>query len=249
MSDKSISHRFGLVPENVLKAPPEFWERELFLDLHGVLLPTWLPKFLKFYNDATGSNVSMACADQYFMQYRFGVGLRPATWDDMFLEFVNLVEGGYGSLEPDPVVLKALHRIVKETGVNIKVCTWTPGHHEISGAHDKAYGTGAAQGTTIELLRKMGAPVDLRDIEFCSTGAKMYKMQQNHVPLIIEDCAHTAVQVASSGLACLLIPHPYNHVTFPGITRLKSTAQLAKTVIEFFSKLEEAGVLAPRLAG
>lgn len=242
-----LSGRYPLVPENVLNAPPEFWERELFLDLHGVLLPGWLQAFLKFYNDAMSTDIDIKDGLLYFRQYSFEKGMRPGVWNDLFLEFANLVKGGYGDLEPDPVVLKALHKIAK-AGINVKVCSWTPGANEISQSHDKHYGTGAAQKATLELLERIGAPVDLREVEFCSTSHKMARMQDQHVPLIIEDCAHTAVHCASAGLGAILIPHPYNLVTFPGVTRLKSSRQLATTVISFYKQLEDAGLLAPKLA-
>lgn len=247
MTNKRLfsADRYPLVPENLLKHEQGFWEPEIYCDLHGVVL-NWNTAFLKFASEVLGRQINPADVRFYHGQFQAGIGITPAEWDELFLQFVRLGEGGYGYLEPYPEVIKALHKI-HDAGIRIKVATWTPSASELSHSSHRAFGTGTAQGTTLKLLQKLGVPVDTREVEFLRPGEKPFKMQEDHVPLILEDCPYTAVQVASVGLACILLPERYNEdLWVPGVTRLAKRSLLAPKVLEFFDKLETAGVLAPR---
>jgi hypothetical protein len=243
MSNKTFSaERYPLVPVNLLRHDKGFWEPELYCDLHGVVLK-WKEKFLKFASETLQRPINPDDVTFYYPQFQAGLGISPAEFDELFAQFAGLGEGGYGDLDAYDGIVDALKQI-HEAGIRIKVATWTPGASEISFAHSKAFGSGAAQGTTKRLIERLGIPTDVRELEFMSPGAKHFKMQEDHVPLILEDCPFTASAVAAAGLGCILLPERYNEdIWIPGVTRLDNRSDLASTVIRFFTTLREAGVI------
>lgn len=98
---------------------------------------------------------------------------------------------------------------------------------------------------TRDLIVKLGLPVDVeRDLRFMKPERKKWEMAEEHIPLIVEDNPETAVAVASAAHAVILVPEAYNKsLSFNNVLRLNDRGELAPAVINFYKKLDEAGVL------
>ena len=72
---------------------------------------------------------------------------------------------------------------------------------------------------------------------------ELLKKEGSRIPVIVEDKAATAVDVAESALGAILIPHPYNDVKFPNVLRLENSNQLADAVISLFEAIDDNGAL------
>ncbi len=109
--------------------------------------------------------------------------------------------------------------------------------------HAQGYGTGIAQHVTKQLVARLGLNPDT-DVRFVSPGNKKYVLADEHIPLIVEDSAETAVGVGQMAHAAILVPETYNRgIKAPNVLRLTSRDQLAPTVIDFFEKLDATGLI------
>lgn len=230
-------------PQSVLAPGNDFlWSKEVVFDLHNTLV-NWTERFAEYCNLHFGHSIDASKQRFYHMQFDPSNGLTDAEFLAAFIAFARRAEGGYGDLQPYDNVVEDIAKI-KAAGIGVKIWTWTPGASETridNGAG--AYETGIAQSVTKTLVAKLGIDPD-RDLRFMKPGEKKYKMFAEHIPLIVEDSAETAVGVASGAHAAILVPEPYNEgVACPNLIRLDHRGQIAPTVIEFFKKLEAAGVL------
>lgn len=128
--------------------------------------------------------------------------------------------------------------------IKIRIWSWTPAAADIKPDGAGAYNTGIAQLVTKQLIRKLGLPIDVdRDVDFMKPGHKKWEMVEQHVPLCVEDNPTTASDINDAALAVILVPENYN-VGFQcrNVRRLTDRNELAATVIDFFEKLDAAGV-------
>ncbi len=219
------------------------WSREVVFDFHEVCVK-WIARFCDFVNTLYGYNIKPDQLGFYNMQFDPSIPLTPEQFDQAFASFARLSVGGYGDLEAHEGIKEAIEQIQK-AGIRVLIWTWTPGAAEIKFDGTGAYQTGIAQRVTKDLIRKLGLPVDVdRDVRFMQPGRKKWEMAEEHIPLIVEDNPETAVAVASAAHAAILVPEHYNDsLEFRNVLRLSDRRELAPTVIDFFKKLDEAGVL------
>ena len=236
--------RYPLVPENVLAHGQNFWRREVIVDFHGVVVD-WTTKFCRFASKTLNRpGITPEKVQYYYPGYGADMPMSPSEFEELFSHFARLAKGGYGDLEAYPGIVRALKQI-RKAGIDLQIWTWTPGPSETSFYHSTAFGSGVSQGVTKTLIRTLGLPVDERKVKFLSPGQKLFKMAEDHIPLIIEDNPMTAITAGVAfGHACIMMPQPFNEgVMCPGVTRLSKHSQLAPVVIRFFDQLEKAGVL------
>jgi len=231
-------------PRSVLTpSDPDFrWERTVVLDLHNTLVD-WLGAFAQFCNLHFGHNIDPKKTTFYHMQMDPDNALSGKEFLDAFIAFARRAEGGYAALQPYPSSVKAI-KDIKAAGINVEVWTWVPGAAEMRiDNHAQGYGTGIAQRVTKELIAKLGLNPDV-DVRFITPGQKKFEMVAEHIPLIVEDSPETAVGVGQMAHAALLVPESYNRgIKAPNVLRLNDREQLAPTVIEFYKKLDAAGLL------
>ena len=244
----NTANKRSLVPANLVHQAKGFWERRVVCDLHGVIAE-WRKPFCSFASRTLGREIDPNATSLYNFCYDRRTGISPVQMNELFTQFARLGTGGYGELQPDLKVIEGL-KAIAASGVDVQIITWTPGASEISLAHNEAYGAGTpAQGATLELIKRFvseyGLPVDPREVLFMSPGSKQWHMAEEQIPVIIEDCAKTAIGVANEvGGVGILIPHEYNKgISCPGVTRLRNRSELAPTVLQVFKTLDEAGVL------
>ena len=231
-------------PESVLNpGPTHQWARTVVFDLHEVVVK-WFDQFAKYVNLTYGLNVKEDDLTFYSAGFDPGINLSPDQFEKAFASFARLSQGGYGDLAPIQGIREAMQQ-VRDAGIRIEIWTWTPGALEIRPDTMTAYGSGIAQRVTMDLIRKLGLPIDPeRDVRFMSPEQKKWEMARRHIPLIVEDNPETAVGVALGiAHACILVPKRYNELTARNILRLSHISELAQAIIEFFAKLDEAGVL------
>lgn len=235
----------GWPPASVLSPKPNHkWTKEVVFDFHEVCV-RWLPRFCDFVNRTYGYNIKPEELSFYNMQFDPSCPLSPEEFNQAFVAFARLSEGGYGTLEPIPGIKETMEQI-KAAGIGIKIWTWTPGAAEQKFEGGSAYQSGIAQRVTKELIVKLGLPVDAdRDLRFMPPGMKKWEMAEDHIPLIVEDNPETALSVGLGiAHAAILVPEPYNEgFASRNVLRLSDRSELAPTVIDFFKKLEDAGVL------
>jgi hypothetical protein len=219
------------------------WSRTVVFDLHEVIVK-WVAQFINFANLTYGYNITPKGSSLYNLQFDPSVSITPEQFEEAFSAFARLSTGGYGDLEAHDGIVEAMQAI-KDAGINIEIWTWTPGAPETQLTGLKSYGTGVAQRVTIDLIKKLGIPVDVdRQVRFMGPDRKKWEMVEERVPLIIEDNPETAVGVGRGiGHAAILVPEPYNNIVSENVLRLTDRKQLAATVIDFFKKLDDAGVL------
>jgi hypothetical protein len=236
---------YPLVPKNLLAMPQDYWDRVVYIDLHGTLVD-WVGPFCLFAQAVLGRPLACQTSDLYFIGHDALSGISNAEFNQLFYQFVKRAPGGYGNLQPYPGVVAALQKL-RDAGLNIRIATWTPGPFELSPANQTVYGSGAAQAETIALIKRLGFPVEEDDIIFVSGRDKATEMTCKLVrsPLLIEDSPSTAASAARDyGLACFLIEQPYNKGIYcPGVTSFKSFAQATPKILELFETLNAAGVL------
>jgi len=231
-------------PESVLNPGPNHkWSREVVFDFHEVCVK-WLKRFCHFYNQLHGTTVRPEDIDFYNMQFNPKSGALPEPFDKSFVQFARLSVGGYGDLEPHDGIKEAMEKI-QAAGIKVRIWSWTPAAADIKPDLAGAYGTGIAQDTTKRLIRKLGLPVDVdRDVDFMAPGRKKWEMAEEHIPLIVEDNKTTASDVADAAHAVILVPEKYNEgFECRNVLRISDRSKLADTVIDFYKKLDEAGVL------
>lgn len=234
-------------PQTVLNPGPNHkWSREVVFDFHEVVVK-WLERFCEFVNQQYGFNPKLTPEQirYYRMQFDPNNPLTPEQFEEAFVAFCRLSRGGYGDLQPHDGIKEAMQQI-KDAGIKVNIWTWTPGAAEIKPTGHSGYQTGIAQRVTKELIRKLGLPVDVnRDVRFITPGQKSFEMAAEHIPLIVEDNPETAVSVGLGiAHAAILVPEPYNEgLVCRNVLRLSNRAQLAPTVISFYKKLDEAGLL------
>lgn len=219
------------------------WSREVVFDFHEVCVK-WLKRYCDFVNKSYGCKINPDEIDFYNMQFDPRTGLSPEQFEKAFVTFARLAVGGYGDLEAHEGVKEAMEQI-RAAGIKIRIWTWTPGAAEIKPDGAGAYHTGIAQDVTKRLIRKLGLPVDVdRDLDFMPPGRKKWEMAEQHIPLLVEDNKTTASDVSDAAHAVILVPEKYNEgFECRNVLRLTDRSQLAATVIDFYRKLEEAGVL------
>jgi len=241
------SSTFAWPPTSVVAPGPNFkWSRKVVFDFHEVIVK-WVEQFTNFINLTYGYNIKPSSSRFYNMQFDPELSLTPEQFEEAFQAFARLSEGGYGDLKAHAGIVKAMKDIISpETGLNleIEIWTWTPAAAETQFTGLKSYGTGIAQKVTLDLIARLGLPVDtVRQVRFMKPEQKKWEMVEERVPLMIEDNPETAVGVACLGLASILTPERYNNITCENVLRLTDRKHLAATVIDFFKKLDEAGVL------
>lgn len=231
-------------PNSVLKPGPNHkWSREVVFDFHEVCVK-WVERFCEFVNLTHGYNINPSQIDFYNMQFDPSTAITPEQFDDAFVAFSRLSVGGYGDLVAHEGIKEAMEAI-KAAGIKVTIWTWTPGAAEIKFDGAGAYNTSIAQRVTRDLIVKLGLPVDVeRDLRFMKPERKKWEMAEEHIPLIVEDNPETAVAVASAAHAVILVPEAYNKsLSFNNVLRLNDRGELAPAVINFYKKLDEAGVL------
>ncbi len=231
-------------PRSVL-APndPDFrWERQVAIDLHNTLV-NWLAPFIGYVNLHFGHNIDANSVKLYHMQFDPDNPLSDKEYLDAFVAFARRAEGGYSDLQPYDGVVEAIAKI-KAAGIDVKIWTWTPGASETRFDNKAgAYNTGIAQRVTKALVARLGLDPD-RDVRWVTPGNKKFEMAADHVPLIVEDSGETAVGVGQMGHAALLVNESYNQgIVAPNVLRLNDRRDMAEAVIDFFKKLDEAGLL------
>lgn len=234
-------------PASVLRVnDPYFkWSKSIMFDLHGVIMD-WEGPFQKFASAQYGFTFDNVKREFYDMARDPNTPISPEQFAEVFVEFVRRAQGGYGDLSPLPGIIEQIE-LIAQAGINVIICTWTPGAMDPRPDYSATYGTGIAQKVTEDLILKhLDHVVGKGNIMFASTHAKKRIMIEERIPLIVEDNAETAVGVAQSAMAAIVIPQPYNEgLAFKNVLRLDSSNQLAHAVLSFFDKLEDEGVLAP----
>ncbi len=246
MSAKTKRNRremYALVPGNVLAHGPNFWKREVIVDFHGVVVD-WTTSFCKFASRLLERDINPEQVRYYYPGFGADLPMTPAEFEETFSQFARLGRGGYGDLKPYKGVVNAL-RQMRKANIALQVWTWTPSASETSFSHGNAFHSSVSQGVTKTLIERLGLPVEEHEIKFLSPHEKLFRMAEEHIPLIIEDNPITAVTAgAAFGHACIMVPQPFNEgVMCPGVTRLKNHTQLGATVIRFFNEMDRAGVL------
>lgn len=231
-------------PRSVLTvSDPDFrWERTVALDLHNTLVD-WLTPFAEFCNLHFGHAIDPKLSAFYHMQMDPDNALTGKEFLNAFVSFARRSKGGYADVKPYPETLATI-KAIKEAGIKVEVWSWVPGASEMR-IDNKAqgYGTGIAQRVTRDVVRKLGLDPST-DLCFVTPSQKKYDMADRHIPLIVEDSGETAVGVGQMAHAALLVPEPYNEaIKAPNVLRLDSREQIAPTVIDFYKKLDEAGLL------
>ena len=225
-------------------ADPQYkWARTVMFDLHGVIFD-WESAFMTFAQSHFGYTFNSATRQFYDIGRDPSTPLSHKQFDDLFTQFARRSHGGYGELEPIPGVIEQIE-LIASAGIKPIICTWTPGANDLRPDGSTTFQTGIAQVVTDELIaRHLGHVIPRQNVLYSSTSGKKHIMLAERIPLIVEDKTTTAVDVAESALAAILMPYPYNQITFRNILRLDATNQLASAVLNLFEGLDSAGVLA-----
>ena len=241
----AMPYPYAWPPVSVLNPGANFfWKREVAFDFHQVIA-NWVEQYVKFINKTYGYNIDHTKVDFYNLQFDPNIPLTPEQHEESFVAFARLSKGGYGSLKPYDGVVETFRKI-HEAGISIKIYTWTPGAAEKILGTVKSYNSGIAQRVTRELIESLDLGIDVdRDVKFMHPGEKKWRMSEDHVPLLIEDNPETAVSVGMGiAHAVILVPESTNlGLVAPNVLPLTERKDLAKSVISFFSKLADAGLL------
>jgi hypothetical protein len=232
-------------PHTCITSPAKHfeWAPILLSDLHGVFVD-WETKFQSFCA-SHGVHFEIEGRTFYDIGRDPSQSITPDQFAELFTEFVRLPEG-YGALEPNPVVIHQMEAIVK-AGIKLVIATYTPGATDLRPDGTMGFHHGIAQRVTKELIMKhLGHLIREQDIIFCSPSAKKHLMFEMHCPLIVEDHPVTAVDVATSAHAAILVPRSYNAsiINVTNVLRLEDDNQLADAVLSFFEGILDAGKLA-----
>jgi len=231
-------------PTSVTKpADPHFqWARIVMFDLHGVVF-NWEAAFNQFVGAHYGFTFNSTTRAYYDIGRDPSTPISPKQFNEAFLAFARRGVDGYGDLQPYPGIIEQME-IIASAGIQIMICTYTPGANDVRPDGSQTFQTGIARVVTQELIaRHLGHIVGPQNIIYSSTSGKKHLMLDGRVPVIVEDKAATAVDVAESALAAILIPHPYNDVKFPNVLRLENSNQLADAVISLFEAIDDNGAL------
>jgi hypothetical protein len=213
------------------------WMPKVAFDLHEVIV-SFLQQFASFANQVhPDANMKPKTARFYDPGFDPEVNITPVEWQHLFKTFCMLAPGGYGDLPLIPGVIEQMEKI-KAAGIGIEIWTWVPGASSVVSDDNTPLHSGVAQRQTIELIKKLGIPVDVdKDVKFVAPNQKARRLGQKHIPLLVEDNRSTAVSVADMAHAAILVPTSYNQVTCPNVLRLKSRDELGDRVVEFFEEL------------
>lgn len=239
------SHSADWPPASLINVPdPHFkWSKTVMFDLHGVIFD-WDSAFQHFAESQYGYTFDKEARRYYDLARDPSTPINPRQFDELFRQFVRRAHGGYGDLEVYPGIVEQLEIIVS-AGIKPLICTWTPGANDVRPDGSTTYQTGIAQAVTDELIKKhLGHIIPSQNVLYSGTSGKKHLMLEERIPLIVEDKVTTAVDAAESALAAILMPHPYNRITFQNILRLDQSNQLAHAVLTLFASLADAGVLA-----
>lgn len=232
-------------PPNSILEPGEGhrWVPTVAFDLHEVIV-SFMAQFAEYANTVyPDANLNPAKSRFYDPGYDPEVNISPIEWNHLFSTFCMLAPGGYGDLPIIPGIIEQMNKI-KAAGIHIEIWTWVPGATTVTNEDHMPLHSGVAQRQTLELIEKLGIPVDVdRDVKFVAPNQKARRLGQKHIPLLVEDNRTTAVNVADMAHAAILVPTPYNQVTCPNVLRLKSRDELADRVIEVFEALRAKGLL------
>lgn len=231
-------------PKSVL-SPGEShkWAPTVAFDFHEVIV-SFLEQFAVVAN-ASYPNANLNPSKGGFYNFGFDpeVAINPIEFQHLFKNFCMLANGGYGQLPLIPGVKEQMEKI-KAAGIGITILTWVPGATDVLGDDKNPLHSGTAQRATLELIQKLGLPVNVdRDVKFISPSQKPAYLGKKHIPLLVEDNRTTAVAVADMAHAAILVPTSYNQVTCPNVHRLKSRDDLADTVIAFYEELRSRNLL------
>lgn len=239
-----------LPPVEMLQCGRKFRKR-VGLDLHGTVLNfdgpfgEWLKEMYKGSSMNPERNFYHAAGDP-------GCKIGYIEFERALNKYIQLTEGGYDSFPEIAGAIKGLKKI-RAAGIEIEVMTYVPGASDLQPTDALPHNTGAARLGTKNLLKRLGFPVEEKDITFISTHGKSWHMldKEVNIPLIVEDRLATACDVAEKGLGAILYPASYNKCSgIPGVHRVAPQAKaedtwdvLADNVIAFFNALEANGQL------
>jgi len=240
-----MDYPYAWPPESVLSPGANFaWKKEVAFDFHQVIA-NWVEQYVKYINKTYAFNIDHTKIDFYHMQFDPRIPLSPEQHNEAFVNFARLSKGGFGELKSYDGIRETIRKI-KDAGIKVRIYTWTPGAAERIPGDAKSFNSGAAQRATMDLIKSLDLGIDpIRDVKFIGPGEKKWKMAEEHVPLLIEDNPETAVGVGMCAAhAVILVPETTNvGLIAPNVLPLTNRKDLAKTVISFFKKLDEAGLL------
>jgi len=240
-----MDYPYAWPPETVLNPGENFlWKREVAIDFDQVVA-NWTEQYVKFINLTYGYNIDHKQINFYNMQFDPRIALTPEQHEESFIAFSRLSKGGFDSLKPYDGIVKTFRQIL-DAGIRIKIYTWVPGATEKVPGGAKSFNSGQAQRARYEMIKALDLGIDpIKDVKFMGSGAKKWKMAEEHVPLLIEDNPETAVGVGMCAAhAVILVPESTNAgLIAPNVLPLTDRKDLAKTVISFFKKLDDAGLL------
>lgn len=231
-------------PKSLTKpSDPHFkWARVCMFDLHGVVFD-WENAFNHFVGKHYGFTFDTATRQYYDIGRDPTTPINPKQFGEAFQAFARRGVDGYGELQPFAGIIEQME-LIAAAGIQVVICTYTPGANDVRPDGSATFQTGIARLATQELIAKhLGHIVTPQNIIYSHTGAKKYVMLESRIPVIVEDKAATAVDVAESALGAILIPHPYNDVKFPNVLRLENSNQLADAVISLFEAIDDNGAL------
>jgi len=224
-------------------ADPHFkWARVVMFDLHGVVFD-WEAAFNRFVGVHYGFTFNTTTRQYYDIGRDPTTPINPKQFADAFLAFARRGVDGYGNLQPYAGIIEQME-LIAAANIQIMICTYTPGANDVRPDGSQTFQTGIARVVTQELIaRHLGHIVPQQNIIYSSTSGKKHLMLDGRIPVIVEDKAATAVDVAESALSAIVIPHPYNAVSFPNVLRLENSNQLADAVISLFKAIDDNGAL------
>jgi hypothetical protein len=232
-------------PVSVLKpGTGHLWSKTVVFDFHQVVT-NWVEQYIKYVNATYARNIDHTKISAYNLQFDPEVDLSPEEHAEAFINFARLSRGGYGSLKAYPGVREMFRKIL-DAGIEIQIYTWTPGATDKIPGGDKSHGSGIAQRVTFALMKSLDLGIDVEnDVKFMGPGDKKWTMAKKHIPLIVEDNPETAVSVGMCMKhAVILVPEPQNEgLIAPNVLRIQDRKELADVVIDFYKKLDEAGLL------
>lgn len=240
-----MDYPYAWPPESVLNPGSSFkWVPEVVFDFHQVIA-NWTEQYVKFLNQTYGWNIDHTKVNFYHMQFDPSIPLTPEQHEKAFASFCRLARGGYGSLKMYPGMKETIAKL-QNYGIRVRIYTFCPGVTSKLGGGEKSHNHGEAQQATMELIRKLDLPIDVdRDVVFISPDGKGWKMAEEHIPLIVEDNASTAVLIGMNmAHAAILVNEPHSiGLIAPNVLPLKDRKDLANIIISFYQKLDEAGLL------
>ena len=239
-------------PKSVLEpGVGHMWRPVVAFDLHEVVV-SFLEQFATYANSVyPDANINPRTMHHYDLGYNPEINISPVEWGQLFKTFCMLSPGGYGDLPIVKGIIEQMNKI-KAAGIGIEIWTWVPGATSVVSDDGMPLHSGIAQRETIDLLRKLGIPVNVdRDVKFIHPGAKARRLGEKHIPLLVEDNRSTAVMVADMAHAAIPVPTSYNRITCDNVLRLKgkdaaaayASDELSGRVIEFFAELRARGLV------